>query len=535
MAEAWRRAAAGGGVHHSRDRRGTVRTLRAARWRPATRLGLGLTLALTALAGRAREYHIESQADFDALRTAAFEPGDRILFHCGRRFRGMFAPRGKGSPEAPIRILATGSGSPPRIDAGGRHPAGLLLTHPDHWEVEGLEITNTDGTDRDQGALFGILALVRGEDGVHRHLYIRDCFIHDVNGMVGGKQRGGIHVVIEGCRAARFDDLQITGNRIVNVGGVGISNASSCGRVDLGPGEVAGRNLWTRVYIAGNHVERTGRNGIIVRASRNAVCEFNLLARCSRAETGHSIFGFHCEGLRLQRNEACGNVGPEGRDRGGFDADYNCVGTVIQYNYSHDNEWFCGIMKRPNRDVTIRYNLSQNDRQGIYFYGFENARQARNIRIYHNTHFVRRGLDVRVFAMDRTPLHSRFENNVFFFEEQGQWGRNAPGIHTVFRHNLYFHIRPPAGDPDPIVADPRLERPGTAGWGIDLRTMAAVAGYVPRADSPCLEAATAIPDRGDRDLLGNPVPVGRADLGALERQPPAGGAREWACPVGRGR
>ena len=51
-------------------------------------------------------------------------------------------------------------------------------------------------------------------------------------------------------------------------------------------------------------------------------------------------------------------------DRGGFDADYNCVNTFIQYNYSHDNKWFCGIMKRRNRNVVIRYNVSQNDTRG---------------------------------------------------------------------------------------------------------------------------------------------------------------------------
>ena len=34
-------------------------------------------------------------------------------------------------------------------------------------------------------------------------------------------------------------------------------------------------------------------------------------------------------------------------------------------------------MKKRNRNVVIRYNLSQNDKEGIYFYGFENEKKLR--------------------------------------------------------------------------------------------------------------------------------------------------------------
>ena len=48
-------------------------------------------------------------------------------------------------------------------------------------------------------------------------------------------------------------------------------------------------------------------------------------------------------------------------------------------------------MKKRNRNVVIRYNLSQNDKEGIYFYGFENEKKAKNIHIYNNTHYVKKG------------------------------------------------------------------------------------------------------------------------------------------------
>ena len=250
--------------------------------------------------------------------------------------------------------------------------------------------------------------------------------------------------------------------------------------------------------------------------SKDAVYEHNTLAHSSQYDTGHSIFCFNTDGIKIQFNEAYGNLGEEGQDRGGYDADYNCVNTLIQYNYSHDNMWFCGIMKKRNRNVVIRYNISQNDRKGIYFYGFERNREAQNVHIYNNTHFVRRGLDVRVFAEDRTPINSRFENNIFYFESRGIWGKNAEGLNTSFRNNLYFNIPPHKADTRPRVADPLFVQPGMAGTNIELKTMKSLLGYRLQPTSPCIDTGVPIMADGGKDLFGAEVRVGRTDIGAVE-------------------
>jgi hypothetical protein len=429
----------------------------------------------------------------------------------------MFAPSGSGTPRAAISIDVRGHGSRPRIDAGGKNAAGLLLENLAYWEVNGLEITNTDGSDRDQGDLFGIYVLVKGKEGVYRHIYINDCYVHDVNGLVAGKKRGGIHVHVQDCESTRFDDLRLTNNRIVRVGGVGIGNSSSCGRIEFKEDETVSHHLWTQVYVAGNHVDQTGRNSIIARVSRDAIYEHNTLANSSRYDTGHSIFCFNTDGIKIQRNEAYGNLGEEGMDRGGFDADYNCVNTFIQYNYSHDNMWFCGIMKRRNRNVVIRYNVSQNDRKGIYFYGFEKSRDLRNVHIYNNTHFISKGLDVQVFPEERTPINSRFENNIFCFAGQGAWGKKADGVGTSFRNNLYFNIPAHPSDASSIVADPRLVQGGAAGNDIDLKTMNGLLGYRLQPTSPCIGMGLPIEAAdGIKDLFGIDVGVARTSIGAAQ-------------------
>lgn len=477
-------------------------------------------------------YTVSNQDAFERLARAEFKPGDKILFKRGETFSGSFAPSGNGTEQAPIRIDVYGEGARPLIKAGGQHKAGLYLNSPSYWEVNGLKITNNDGTDKDQGELFGIYILADKKEGTYEHVYINDCTIHDVNGKVAGKKRGGIHVHMKGLKQSKFHDLRITNNRIVNIGGVGIGNYSSCGKVEFRPDDTVGHHLWTKVYVAGNFVDHTGRNAIIARTSKNAVYERNVVANSSRYSTGHSIFCFNTDGIKIQYNEAYGNVGEGGKDRGGFDADYNCVNTYIQYNYSHDNLWFCGIMKRRQRNVVIRYNLSVNDREGIYFYGFESAKQARNIHIYNNTHYVRKGLHVRVFPEGRTPLNSRFENNIFYFEGEGQWGKHAKGVNTTFKNNLYFNITPHPTDLNAVTVDPLFIKAGEAPTGINLKMMKLLRGYGVRGSSACVRGGRVIQNNGGIDLLGRKLRVVENGIGAIMAVPvPFGDERPNDLPA----
>jgi hypothetical protein len=74
----------------------------------------------------------------------------------------------------------------------------LFICHNgQHWEINNLEITNTDGSDSDQGLLKGIY-VVAEDFGIINNISIRNCFVHDVNGKVGGKWHGGIHVHVIG-------------------------------------------------------------------------------------------------------------------------------------------------------------------------------------------------------------------------------------------------------------------------------------------------------------------------------------------------
>lgn len=472
----------------------------------------------------ARTYQIDTQADFDRHRTGTFAPGDEILFRSGGIFSGMFAPRGSGRASEPIVIDRYGTGEMPIINALGEEEAGIFLKNVQFWEVQNIEITNTDGSQRHQGKLKGIYVLIDADrpQRTMRHIYIKDCFVHDVNGRTrdndpdGAKRHGGIHVHTYGSRDTLIDDLQIVGNTVQKTGGVGIATDSDHNAVQNG--DVA--NLWTKVYIAHNYVDNTDRNNMIVRDSVNAIAEYNTLANSSRENTGHSIFNFHTVGFVAQHNEAYGNVGDESKDRGGYDADYNARDTTYQYNYSHDNIWFCGVMKRWNKGVTIRYNISQNDRGGFCFYGFNSSRECEDVVFHNNVYFLARRFPRAPFiAENRTPLNTSFYNNIFYYENEGFFNSAVNGApNTSFSHNLYFGIPARGDDNNAVTANPQFVSAGSGGRDLDMTDPNRLSGYRLSAGSPCIDAGRVIPGV-TRDFWGNPVPSsGAPDIGVHERQ-----------------
>jgi hypothetical protein len=336
-----------------------------------------------------------------------------------------------------------------------------------------------------------------------------------VNGDVGGKETGGIHVYVLGNLVkTKFHKLTIRNNRVAHVGGVGIANQSSWGSIndtDYHP--------WTEFAIRNNRVEHTGRNGIIVRNAQNPLVEYNIVAYSSRFSTGHSIFNFNTVGCVVQYNEAYGNTSnnPDDIDHGGFDADYNSRGTIIQYNYSHDNNWFCGIMRKPyNTDITVRYNISQNELLGVFLYGFPTEKGVKDVKVYNNTFYFGKGKGTRVFVeagKTRIPTETSFRNNVFYFEEKADWGFE-PDQTCVFENNLYYNVSPRGANA--VTADPLFVNPGTGETDIDMTDTNRLSGYRLKDGSPAINTGGIIEGNPGKDFAGNPI-NGKPDLGVFEK------------------
>jgi hypothetical protein len=163
--------------------------------------------------------YINTQADFDRYKNSEFTPGTQIFFAAGKSFNGQFAPTGSGKEELPIKLTAYNPKSnyaywddidnKPIINGHGKVNSSFLLYNSAFWEINNLEVTNTNGTDEEQGDLRGIY-IVAEDAGIVENVTVRNCFIHDVNGKVEGKRRGGIHVHVKGKKIrTKFHNLLI--------------------------------------------------------------------------------------------------------------------------------------------------------------------------------------------------------------------------------------------------------------------------------------------------------------------------------------
>ena len=477
------------------------------------------------------DYYISTQADFDTYKDAIYQPGDRILLERGKKFEGMLVPGGSGTEENPIKITTYGTGDRPRIDnnkviyseyASRIVSAGICLINVEYWEIDGIEITNDDGGPYDPYDINGITVLIEDESGnYYNHIYIYDCHIHNVNGNSTHKRRGGIEVY----GSSPLNDLLIVGNRIEHVGGDGISIDGGIEGIGkpYPAHEYSGSSprpqAWTNVYVARNYIAYTAHTAAVIRDSDNAVFEYNTVAYPCQHAVGNAIYNFNTLGMKFQYNEVYGNNGPEDKDRGAFDADWNSKDTYIQYNYTHDNDWFCSIMKKANKNVYIRYNLSVNEKRGAYFFGFNNSDNNENVQIYNNTHYFDESISGLICVCDRHPHNTFFKNNIFYFEGSGDKGSFCDsGSGVVFDNNLYYNIASiPTSESNAIISDPKFMNAGGNPFNLDMTTLDELLGYRLQSDSPCIDAGVDISNPGSIDFWGYPIPQGGVyDVGCAE-------------------
>jgi len=429
----------------------------------------------------------------DRVNREVFKPGDRILFRAGTRHAGQFKPRGSGSKSSPIVVDRYETGPRPRIDGEGKSLDAVLLQDVEFWEVRNLEVTNQGP--RPEPWRTGV-RIVAERLSPMRHVRLKDCFVHDVNGDLR-KSYEGCGIYFESRQKGSFDDLLIEGCRVERVDRNGI-----CQRAGGGP---RSRN----VVIRGNTLEDIGGDGIKPWGCDGVLVERNVLrggrTRCEDYAAG--IWPWDCDNAVIQFNEVSGMKGT--KDGQGFDSDALCRNSLFQYNYSHDNEGgfflLCATRQYYCTGTVIRYNVSQND-------GINSARvfhiggPVRDSHIYNNTIYVgpKQDLPLVLFTEDEGwAENTRFTNNIFYVDGKAayKWGKSRG---NVFENNL-FHGRHEGKPEDPggTTALPPLACAGGGGSGMDT-----LDGYRFRAGA-ALPLGKLIPGNGGRDFFGNPVPSDR--------------------------
>lgn len=477
----------------------------------------------------------EAWKTLDKINQVTLQPGDQVLFESGGVWNGQLKPQGSGAEGKPIVISSYGGEARPVINIGKAEGAGIRLTNQGWWEISNMEVTSGAPPEVGIGRQ-GIVAVVRGATQPIRHLVVRNCYIHDVWGQMGGRsefagRNSCAILVMAGRGGGTLDDVLVENNRIERFDKVGIV-------VDGGR---------SGVIVRKNVMDNLGGDGIIVGGGSKAMIEYNVVKR-SCLRSGYSdlpgdqnwwphtaaIWIQHTTETVMQFNEVY-DTGREPRNGDGeaYDFDFICKGCICQYNYSRNNHGLLLIMYNATDNIA-RYNISENDQ--THLLQLQCAISEKNL-IYNNVFYVDHGTaDLDFFCgddgkKDKSKLGASIFNNIFYATGQGRfrtvyasglaWERKfdetvklpkEPG--TLFHHNAYFGPWKNGlpDDAEKLVADPMFVAPGTGGEGL-----ATLAGYKLKPGSPCINAGMPFAAHGGRDFYGNPVNDGAMDLGVYEQ------------------
>lgn len=486
----------------------------------------------------------EAWKTLDKVNSLTFQPGDQILFKAGAVWHGQLKPQGSGSEGMPIRLSGYGGEGEnirPVINIGEAAGAGIRLTNQSWWEIENMEVTSGAQPKLEIGRQ-GIVAIIQGAGRHHEHIVIRNCYIHDVWGQLGGTAEytgyssAGILVRAQGRRgepaSLSLKDVLVENNRIERM--------DKCAIVVNG--------VKTGMVIRKNYMENLGGDGIFAGGCDRGIIEYNIARRtCMRSGYQDLVGGMswwphtaaiwiqNAEGTIMQFNEVYDTGRQPGNGDGfAYDFDFYCVRCTAQYNYSKNNAGFMLLMNRTFENVT-RYNISQNDQTHLVQMHCDNT--DRNV-FYNNIFYIDYGtVDLDFFLGDdgsRNPATTgaAFHNNIFYatgqshfrtaysqghvltrtFDEATKPATGAPGL--LFYNNCYFGPWKNGlpDDPAQISADPMFVQPGAGSDGL-----CSLGGYRLRPGSPLINKGIYTPLHGGRDFWNNPLDDGRPDVGAYEQ------------------
>lgn len=479
----------------------------------------------------------------DKINRIQFQPGTTISFKKGGVWTGQLKPIGSGAPGAPIVINTYGEGSRAIIDGQGissldtnsKFPEGAVqLENVSHYEVSGLEVINK-GEENDGAYRAGILALALGAGEVE-HIYIKDCYVRDVNSSCASsrsnKISGGI-LIIGDTRdkqgnpleeVTKIDDVIVEDCHVKNVAIEGIRTKT------WHNGKDAPERRNTNITFRNNLIEDIHGDGIVIsEIAENGLVEKNIIRRHSKCPTTLNYAGcwlWDSNDTLFQYNEVYDGVYGY-NDGEAFDFDIGAQNVTYQYNYSHNNRGgFLLTMTGLKEGNVFRYNVSKNDGQGTEIFFCANDKPL----IHNNTIYIGEGMNVPYFIKEKEGAKFNFVNNIV--QVEGTLGKFSNGLSPLsrFENNCFYPASVaelpgnPVNHPGLITQDPMLANPAGADQVMDTWTQSIwdynVGKFKVGAGSPVIDAGVNITNNGGQDIYGNPLYTNdKADIGAHEWTP----------------
>lgn len=492
----------------------------------------------------------------DKVNATDLNPGDKVLFQAGHDYHGnlLLTAEDAGTPKQPVVIGSYGSGRA-TIKAG--NGSGVTVLNAGGIVVENLIVTGDDYRTND-GSGIRIINVLPNNEKLH---YIR---VRNIE--AAGFGRRGIFVGGWASDKSKsgYKDVRITNCVTYKNEYTGIFTTGYW-HDDPNISDYANSNVYVGYCKAYDnpgdpeyHEGHSG-HGILMADVDGGVIEY-----CEAYNNGYAcremigpvgIWAVWANNVTIQFCESHHNRTGGRWDGGGFDFDGGTTNSVMQYNYSHDNDGY-GYLICSSKDVPhtynnniFRYNISVNDSQkspagGISFWtGSPKDYPIRNTQIYGNTIYSSTSAAI-AFWVKEGFYNTKVCNNLFITANNQKLVEGNPDKSmATFSGNVYWSVdgafdiagyksleawRKATGQemlngkPIGLFVDPKVTELGsnvTVGDPTKLHTLTA---YRLQKNSPLIDAGLDLRslfgiDPGDRDFYGTSIPQGKAyDIGAHE-------------------
>lgn len=490
------------------------------------------------------------------VNNSIFQSGDKVLFEGGKEFSGSlyFDSEDTGTAQNPVTITSYGTGKS-TINSGSE--SGAFIYNSGGFSFSNLNFVGAGASSNTNDGLSFYMDL-----GNNQKLDTITLDNIDVSGY--GKS---------GASLGSWNNL--SGYKNIRVANSSFHDNKSAGFGTYAQSYPAHENVFVTDSKFFNNLgdpsstKNTG-SGIVLGSVSGGTVErslaYNNGVNCFANECGVGIWAYDSNNITFQFNESYSNKTSSNVDGDGFDFDQNVSNSVMQYNYSHDNDGagFLIAHSQPNRNHknnTIRYNISQNDSRKLATYGAIHVWGGTdNTQIYNNTIYMTPNSNGFPPAIALTNLGIEAQSvNGFYVRNNNLITTGgsilvdvtSPQISTgqniFFQGNNYyssgnpFKVKWGSADYSSLVnwqsatnqeklsdapiglnLNPQLNNPGGGGTINNPNQLTSLTAYQISPQSPIIESGLDLStlfsvSQGTRDFYGNILPKGnRYDVGAHE-------------------
>ena len=504
----------------------------------------------------------------DKANATDLNPGDKVLFEAGHEYHGnlLLTDEDAGTPKQPVVVGSYGSGRA-TIKAG--NGSGITVRNVGGVVVENLIVLG----DNYRTNIGSGVKIVNELPNNQKLEYIR---VHNVEASGFGRSRESVPEGLQppnGCgifmggyasdkSKSGYNDVRITNCVTYQNEFYGILTT---GYWQDDPNTYANSDVYIGYCKAydnpgdPNYFENHSGSGILMEDVDGGIIEY-----CEAYNNGYDcncrlggpvgIWAAVANNVIIQHCESHHNRTMV-YDGGGFDFDGGTTNSIMQYNYSHDNDGagylICSYENAPHtfNNNIVRYNISVNDcqrvrRGGIRFWtGSPKEDPIHNTQIYGNTIYGASGSAI-AFWPKKGIYNTKVYNNLFITaNNQILVEGNPDRSMATFAGNAYWAVdgkydiagyksldewRKASGQEMlngklvGLVVDPKLMDLGKSVTIGDPNKLHTLTAYRLQESSPLIDAGLDLRplfgiDPGDRDFFGNSIPQGKGyDVGAHE-------------------